>query len=1040
MRGPSLRAAQIGMILLALSARIGSGIAEPSPFVAPPRTVADIEAILDGQKPEDARIKQLNATATAAPAPNADPGALTRLHLLRAFALSELGRYPQAIDELKRGIRLGDEHHISTVRLRLDLGYIQSFAGDNVAALETFENTLAILGTSGGTGNLLTCLRWLVQVHIYLSNLPKAAEYDRKLDEVLRTFRDSPQYNETAYDSARIQVEFGHARLFDARGQYRDAEQHYELALSLIPALRKFAASRPAVGSLNYIDTMADNLTASAGRAKARQGRFAEGEAQVRRALLGRLNAVGKYNLTTARTLPYLSTILVEEGRVGEAERLTRATIDIYRTLGVENDSLAYAFNLGELGTILCLEEKWQEASGVFEELDRTTSRWESTRRADLLLTPARIHMLYSTGRQALGLAQAEAMLRRVTERVGDSHFDTAVARGMVAIGLVAEGRHAQAAGEFRAAVPFLAGVAVHNADEASGAAMREYYARRIVEAYIALVARTAARDDQSAHAETFRLAEAIRAHSVQKALVASTLRTTAKDVELAGLIRTEQDLEKQLGAELGLLNNALSLPSSERDGAVVKQIAEKIETLRGEQAKAGVLLKQRFPEYSELVDPVPPGVDKVRAALRTDESFLSIYVGHDQTFIWAIPKEGPTAFEMVALPASAISERVRRLREALEPQAAMISDIPAFDTRLAYELFSRLLQPVETGWRRAKSLVVVTNGPLGLLPLSLLPTAAVDVDVNAEPLFSGYRKVPWLALTHAVTTVPSAAALLALRNLPPGKAGRGKLIAFGDPIFSREQLKEAAAGTTGPEVSPAATATRSRPLRLRNSPKLETVDSADLAMLPRLPDTADELRSIASALMVDASEVVYLGSRADEHVVETLNLSNTAIIAFATHGLVPGELNGLTQPALALSSPDVTGNGGDGLLTLDEILGLKLDADWIVLSACNTGAGAGAGAEAASGLGQAFFYAGTRALLVTNWSVHSQSARQLVTDLFKRQAENPAISRAEALREAMMALADGPGYVDADGKTLFAYAHPLFWAPYSIIGDGGAR
>ncbi len=89
----------------------------------------------------------------------------------------------------------------------------------------------------------------------------------------------------------------------------------------------------------------------------------------------------------------------------------------------------------------------------------------------------------------------------------------------------------------------------------------------------------------------------------------------------------------------------------------------------------------------------------------------------------------------------------------------------------------------------------------------------------------------------------------------------------------------------------------------------------------------------------------------------------------------------------------------------MEEILSLKLDADWVVLSACNTGAGAGAGAEAASGLGRAFFYAGTRALLVTNWSVHSQSAKDLITDLFKRQADDPKLTRGEALRQAMMAL-----------------------------------
>jgi CHAT domain-containing protein len=122
----------------------------------------------------------------------------------------------------------------------------------------------------------------------------------------------------------------------------------------------------------------------------------------------------------------------------------------------------------------------------------------------------------------------------------------------------------------------------------------------------------------------------------------------------------------------------------------------------------------------------------------------------------------------------------------------------------------------------------------------------------------------------------------------------------------------------------------------------------------------------------------------------------------------------------------------------MEEILGLKLDADWVVLSACNTGAGAGAGAEAASGLGRAFFYAGTRALLVTNWSVHSQSARDLTTYLFRRHTADSNLSRSEALRQAMLALLDGKGFTDAAGTTVFSYAHPLFWAPYTIIGDGG--
>ncbi|MGL4262981.1 MAG: CHAT domain-containing protein, partial [Afipia sp.] len=271
-------------------------------------------------------------------------------------------------------------------------------------------------------------------------------------------------------------------------------------------------------------------------------------------------------------------------------------------------------------------------------------------------------------------------------------------------------------------------------------------------------------------------------------------------------------------------------------------------------------------------------------------------------------------------------------------------------------------------------------------------------------------------------------------------KATRQDLVAFGDPYFNKEQAEDAAKTDKPVQVADASNVTRGVPLKRRNSPQLEGVDSAQLGQLPRLPDTSDELTSSALALQADPSKVLNLGKDANEKKVKSMDLSGFKIVAFATHGLVPGELDGLTQPALALSAPGVSDSDGDGLLTMEEILSLKLDADWVVLSACNTGAGAGAGAEAASGLGRAFFYAGTRALLVTNWSVHSQSARELVTDLFKRQAENPKLTRGEALRQAMMALADGPGYLGADGKTEFAYAHPLFWAPYSIIGDGGGR
>jgi CHAT domain-containing protein len=191
-------------------------------------------------------------------------------------------------------------------------------------------------------------------------------------------------------------------------------------------------------------------------------------------------------------------------------------------------------------------------------------------------------------------------------------------------------------------------------------------------------------------------------------------------------------------------------------------------------------------------------------------------------------------------------------------------------------------------------------------------------------------------------------------------------------------------------------------------------------------------------ALKADPVADVFLGLQASESQVKAAGLSDRKVVMFATHGLVPGDLNGLTQPALALTSPAVASNEGDGLLTMDEVLGLRLDADWVVLSACNTATGDGAGAEAISGLGRAFFYAGTRALLVSNWPVETTSARVLTTDLFARQAADSGLARAKAMQQAMLALIDGPGFVEG-GRTVFSYAHPIFWAPFSVVGDGGA-
>ncbi len=625
---------------------------------------------------------------------------------------------------------------------------------------------------------------------------------------------------------------------------------------------------------------------------------------------------------------------------------------------------------------------------------------------------------------------------------MGEEHYDTAEARGVLAKVLAVRGELEAALREFAQAIPILISrTHLASDEEATTRTAREQRLRIILEAYLELLADIRGSELErkagiDAAAEAFRVADVARARAVQRALAESAARAAGRDPALSDLVRGAQDSVRQTVAFYGLLAAITNQPSKERQADLEDRLRQRIAMLQASRAKLDEEIERRFPDYAQLINPKPPTVEETRKQLRPDEALIATYVGEQRSFVWAVPRTGAVAFAAVPLGRDDIGFDVTYLRGALDAKAATLGAIPDFDVEVAHDLYKALLDPVKDGWWAADSLLIVAHGPLGQLPFALLPTEPAKLPRKEPLLFDGYRGVPWLARSHAITVLPSVASLVTLRATPRGDAGRRAFAGFGDPWFSTAQRD---ADETVKLASRGDLELRSLPIRLRSLPVMDGVDSAELAQLPRLPDTADELRSIALALGADPTRDVFIGEAATEGRVKTMDLSGRKVIVFATHGLVAGDLNGLTQPALALSSPAVVGGKDDGLLTMGEILGLKLDADWVVLSACNTASGDGAGAEAVTGLGRAFFYAGARALLVSNWPVHSQSAKDLTTDLFRRQAADASLTRAEALRNAMVAMIDGGTYADsATGEALFAYAHPIFWAPFTLIGDGG--
>jgi CHAT domain-containing protein len=1009
-------------------------------FVAPPRTSTDITELLDKQKPDATKVAKLTAQAEAPPPANLKPYDLADFYYNRAQARSQLGRNQDAITDAELAVKYGQGDDFVDVVSRYEQFLMRRLqdAGQGKRSREIADRHLAAFANKN-KGRLFGLTNGLLIASLQTGDIARAEQYAARNRALLNEAKSWPSFSVYA-TSYQATVEEGNGRLAEAKGQYAEAEQAYQKAALLYAQTIGFLSKWPSAPPQEEYERYSDYELAFAGRAKVKQGRIGEGEADVRRAVLNRLSKNGKYHPDAAGMLGIFVYVLQEQGRYDEAEKLERQIIEIYKGLGYADDAPQLVNANLAIANLLNLQRRYDDAAALYDQIDASTRNWDPVRRDAAVNNLSRVVLTINKGNPAQAVEIAKSALERERARSGEKSFNTALARGFLAAALGRAGKTDEAFALYRVAIPLLmAGYGGSDTDSGATAAAREGRIRFVVEAYLALLGRNPALISSEAADEVFGYVDVMRSQSVQRALQASSLRSVAANPALADLVRVAQDSDKQLGAATAAENNLLAQPSGERDEAALKQVQAQIAKLQVTRAEAQKDIAQKFPDYANLTKPAPPTPQAVQQVLADDEALVSFYFGRFDGIVSVVRKGMPIKIARLGMSAGQLETEVNKLREALEPQAAMISDIPPFDLKRAYALYEKLLKPVEDAWKPAKSLIVATNGALGLLPLSLLPTAPAEIKTDDNPLFSSYRSVPWLARTHAVTLVPSAAALMTLRHLPPPKPGRKELIAFGDPIFSAEEDK--AAATEPAKVADAGNVTRGVPLKRRSSPQLDGVNSADLAMLPRLPDTADELKSIALALKADPTEALHLGKDANEQAVKSLDLSGFKVLAFATHGLVPGELDGLTQPALALSAPAVAGVGGDGLLTMEEILTLKLDADWVVLSACNTGAGAGAGAEAASGLGRAFFYAGTKALLVTNWSVHSQSARELVTDLFKRQADDPNLTRGEALRQAMMALVDGPGYLGSDGKTTeFAYAHPLFWAPYSIIGDGGRR
>jgi len=501
--------------------------------------------------------------------------------------------------------------------------------------------------------------------------------------------------------------------------------------------------------------------------------------------------------------------------------------------------------------------------------------------------------------------------------------------------------------------------------------------------------------------AELFAAAQIPRDSETAKAITAMSARLASADPAVQSATREYEEAVRRRDRAREANAAEQFKPAIERDPDREAALQKEWREAEEQVALLEEGLQAKHPRYVGLTAARPMSAEDVAQLLRPTEAVLSI-VHTSQAAYVLLARDGHVSAHRAPILGRILEQNVKDLRQGLDLADGQSRP---FDRALAYQLYQSLLAPLESRLQGVTHLIFVPSGPIQSLPLGLLVT---------QPPFAGdgndYRSTVWLARRFAISVLPSVSSLKDLRATVSRPAAPLPFIGFGDPAFR-------GAGGTARSVTALANLCRDGALN----------DMELLRALPRLPETAGELRQMAQTLGASSDSVV-LGADATEGRVRSTDLSQYRVIAFATHGLLPGGLQCKTEPALALTPPASPSAVEDGLLDASEVAQLHLDADFVVLSACNTAAPDGRlVGEALSGLARGFFYAGARSLLASHWSVASQPTVALTTGLFIEYSKNRALGRAEALRRAQQALWQE-----------VATSHPALWAPFVLVGDGG--
>jgi CHAT domain-containing protein/Flp pilus assembly protein TadD len=722
-------------------------------------------------------------------------------------------------------------------------------------------------------------------------------------------------------------------------------------------------------------------------------GRFAEAESLYKRSLAIREKALGPDHpdhFLVAQSLNNLAELYERLGRYTEAEPLNQRALAIFeKTLGLDNFEVADSLN--NLAALYDQQGRYAEAEQLFKRSLAIREKALGPDRPNVNIAQSLNNLAVLYVRQGR-YTEAELLYKRslviYEQALGPDHFLVANVLNNLAGLYVTQLRFTDALPSVRRMI-------------SSG-----FRAQKSVALPVLMISRVTGQipSDQGFD-DSLKVIQRASQTSAAAALNNLKVRFSAGNDRLAQLVRKDQDLAAEAERLDKAIVEAVSKEPSKRDNISEQRIRDRRDEVSKERGDLERVFVRDFPNYAALSKPEPLTTKEIQSLLDKDEALVVIDLD-EYSFVWVVTKDRAD-WKAILIPAAQASKTIETLRAALHPDSPK-----TFDRALAHQLYRQVLGPVEEIISQKTRLSFVLGGALTSLPPQVL--------LMSNPEGKDLASLDWLVRKYAITILPSVASLKVLRGGKAVAVAAKPMIGFGDPIFDR------AAQTVGrPKV---ATLNQS----LTSFYRGVTADMKALAeALPALPETADELRAVAKILGAK-SEDIKLGEAASVATVKNQRLDNYRVVYFATHALVAGEVEKFAkvkaEPALVLSTPENPSENDDGLLRASDVAMLKLNADFVVLSACNTAAGDKPGAEGLSGLARAFFYAGAKSLVVSHWDVDSDATVTLMDGLFEALKVNPHLSHAEALRLSMLKMIGNSAKSDL--------AQPKFWAPFVVVGE----